>query len=154
MTWRALRDFFSGLFGRPHAQRYPGDFAGTSRALYAPRHDARADPGEVVWAWVPFEEDYSQGKDRPVLVVGREDPWLLALMLTTQDHTHVPTSVRRPTWVRIGTGAWDAQRRPSFVRTDRVVRIAPSTVRRVGAQLDRKRFDLVAAALRERRGWT
>jgi hypothetical protein len=153
VAWQALRDLVGALFGRRRPDRYPGDFTGSSQALYAPRRDARPDPGEVVWAWVPFEEDYSQGKDRPVLVVGREDRWLLALMLTTQDRTRQPPSVRRPTWVAIGTGEWDAQRRPSFVRADRVLRIAPSTVRRIGAQLDRERFELVAAALRERRGW-
>ena len=30
------------------------------RVVYAPDLDGAADPGEVVWAWVPFEE-------RPVL---------------------------------------------------------------------------------------
>ena len=39
---------------------------------YSPDLDGRADPGEVVWAWVAYEEDAGQGKDRPVLVVGRE----------------------------------------------------------------------------------
>ena len=33
---------------------------------YSPDPDGDADPGEVVWAWVPFEEDPAQGKDRPV----------------------------------------------------------------------------------------
>ena len=32
--------------------------------------DGEPDPGEVVWAWVPYEDDPAQGKDRPVLVVG------------------------------------------------------------------------------------
>ena len=35
---------------------------------YAPDLDGDADPGEVVWAWVPYEEDPTQVKDRPVLV--------------------------------------------------------------------------------------
>ena len=37
---------------------------------YAPAPDGEPDPGEVVWAWVPYEEDASRGKDRPVLVIG------------------------------------------------------------------------------------
>ncbi len=41
------------------------------RISYAPDLDGAADPGEVVWTWVPFEEDAAQGKDRPVLVVAR-----------------------------------------------------------------------------------
>ena len=40
-------------------------------ATYAPEIDGEPDPGEVVWAWVPYEDDPSQGKDRPVLVLGR-----------------------------------------------------------------------------------
>ena len=38
---------------------------------YNPRSNGRPDPGEVVWAWVPYEENASLGKDRPVLIVGR-----------------------------------------------------------------------------------
>ena len=33
--------------------------------------DGYADPGEVVWGWVPYEDDETQGKDRPVLVIGQ-----------------------------------------------------------------------------------
>ena len=49
--------------------------------------DGQPDPGEVVWGWVPYEDDPQQGKDRPVLLLGREsaDGWL-GLMLTSQDH--------------------------------------------------------------------
>ena len=49
------------------------------RLGYSPKADGRPDPGEVVWAWVPYEEDPSQGKDRPVLVIGKEGTMLLAL---------------------------------------------------------------------------
>ena len=57
---------------------------------YAPEADGQPDPGEVVWGWVPYEEDASQGKDRPVLLIGRtmvegEEYWA-GLMLTSQDH--------------------------------------------------------------------
>src|SRR3954465_3472466 len=48
---------------------YPGDFTGRAKTSYAPKPDGNPDPGEVVWTWVPFEEDYSQGKDRPVLLI-------------------------------------------------------------------------------------
>ncbi|MDO5501443.1 MAG: hypothetical protein Q4F67_17375, partial [Propionibacteriaceae bacterium] len=43
---------------------YPGDHTGPIRPLYAPDLDGDADPGEIVWGWVPFEEDHSKGKDR------------------------------------------------------------------------------------------
>ncbi|MGH3372220.1 MAG: hypothetical protein ACRDPR_19715, partial [Nocardioidaceae bacterium] len=54
-------------------------------AAYAPRRDGEPDPGEVVWAWVPYEDDPARGKDRPVLVIGRDGSLLLALQLSSQD---------------------------------------------------------------------
>ena len=35
---------------------------------------------------MPYEEDPSQGKDRPVLVIGRVTVYLLAVPLTSKDH--------------------------------------------------------------------
>ena len=140
---------------------------GSSPALalrYAPVDDERADPGEVVWAWVAFEEDITQGKDRPVLVIAREDASvggsdgdgqvLVALMLTSHDRgrgTH--TDEHGNTWVDVGTGAWDRQGRPSEVRADRLLRIPIDAVRREGARLDSERFSAVADAVAEVHGW-
>jgi len=46
-----------------------------------------ANPGEVVWTWVPFEENDGRGKDRPVLVVAVEPAGTyLAVQLTSKDH--------------------------------------------------------------------
>ena len=133
---------------------YPGDFTGTFPIEYAPVDDDRPDPGEVVWSWVPFEEDHSQGKDRPVLVVGHDGPWLLALMLTSKDHDRDAAQEARAGrhWMDVGSGAWDAQRRPSEVRLDRVLRLDPAAVRREGAALDPARFQAVAQTLRQRSG--
>ena len=116
--------------------------------LYAPQPDGRADPGEVVWTWVAYEEDPSQGKDRPVLVVGREGRSLLGLMLSSQAERDGQRG-----WLALGPGAWDRESRPSFVRLDRVLTIDEDGVRREGAVLDRRRFDRVAAALRRDHGW-
>lgn len=116
--------------------------------VYAPDLDGAADPGEIVWAWVPFEEDASQGKDRPLLVVGREGADLLGLMLSSQDRRD-----GEPGWVGIGSGAWDRQGRESFVRLDRVLEVGEHDIRREGAILDRMVFDRVAALLRENYGW-
>ncbi len=141
------------------ADSYPGDFSGRSTIEYSPREDGEPDPGEVVWTWVPYEEDHSRGKDRPVLVVGQDGAWLLALMLSSKDHSGPGTDEadearhgRR--WLELGPGPWDRQGRASGVRTDRVVRVDPAAVRREGAQLDRARFERVAAALRTELGWT
>jgi hypothetical protein len=117
---------------------------------YAPRADGLPDPGEVVWTWVPYEEDASQGKDRPVLIVGRRESSLVGLMLTSKDHDRDAEQEAREGrhWMDVGTGAWDSLRRPSEVRLDRLLTIDPSAVRREGAALDRPTFDAVSARLR------
>jgi hypothetical protein len=118
------------------------------RIAYAPNLDGDADPGEVVWTWVRYEEDPGQGKDRPVLVVGRDGRTLLGLMLSSQSDRDGQRD-----WLALGAGAWDAERRPSWIRLDRVLEVDEDGVRREGAILDRARFDRVADALRERYGW-
>ncbi|MGQ7296631.1 type II toxin-antitoxin system PemK/MazF family toxin [Quadrisphaera sp. KR29] len=120
---------------------------------YAPEADGLPDPGEVVWAWVPYEEDASQGKDRPVLVLDvREDGDVVGLMLTSKDHAGPRTQGQRDhdgrRWMDVGTGAWDAQRRPSEVRLDRVLHLPAGSVRREGAALPRDVFERVVAATR------
>lgn len=134
------------------APTYPGDATQLPDTTYAPRPDGRPDPGEIVWTWVPYEEDHSQGKDRPVLIVGREDDWLVALALTSVDHDRDEHQERRAgrEWVDIGSGPWDRRGRPSEVRVNRLVRVDPDRVRREGAVLPRDRYDEVVAAARAR----
>ncbi|MFT4110958.1 type II toxin-antitoxin system PemK/MazF family toxin [Propionicimonas sp.] len=129
---------------------YPGDFVGRTTLTYAPRPGNTADPGEVVWTWVPFEEDHSQGKDRPVLVIGSDGPWLLALPMTSKDHDRDAAQEAREGryWVDIGSGGWDARGRASEVRVNRIVRVDPARVRRISARVDPGVFAGVAAAVR------
>jgi hypothetical protein len=117
---------------------------------YAPKADGRPDPGEVVWGWVPFEDDPQQGKDRPVLLIGVDGSELLGLMLTSKDHDRDAEQEARwgRYWMDVGVGGWDRQRRPSEVRLDRLIRLSPSAVRREGAALDRVVFDQVIVAAR------
>lgn len=105
-----------------------------------------------MWTWVPYQEDHSRGKDRPVLLVGHSGPYLLALMLTSRDR--VPAASAVGDYVDLGTGRWDRQGRPSEVRLDRILQIRPEDIRREGAILDREVFEHVAAGLRRRHGWT
>jgi hypothetical protein len=126
---------------------YPGDFTGALVPAYDPHPDGRPDPGEIVWTWVPYEEDHAQGKDRPVLLVGRDGPWLLGLQLTSKDHDGRAPYDDGRRWVDIGAGDWDRQRRPSEVRVDRVIRVDPAAVRREGAVLSRRQFGDVAKAV-------
>lgn len=117
---------------------------------YSPDPDGDADPGEVVWAWVPFEEDPTQGKDRPVLVLARHDNRLVVAQMTSKDHDRDAAQEARwgRFWHDVGTGAWDRQGRPSEVRLDRLLLVEPASVRREGATMNREVFDGVVAALR------
>lgn len=120
---------------------------------YSPDLDGDADPGEIVWTWVAYEDDPAQGKDRPVLVVGRDAhadtaDEVLGLMLSSKDHRRDDQH-----WLAIGSGPWDSQGRPSSIRLDRVLVVDADGIRREGAVLERARFDTVAAQLRERYGW-
>ncbi|ARF54803.1 type II toxin-antitoxin system PemK/MazF family toxin [Streptomyces gilvosporeus] len=121
---------------------------GTVRTSYAPDHDGDPDPGEIVWTWVPFEENDGRGKDRPVLVVARESAGtLLAVQLSSKRHADDYD------WVAIGVGPWDRAGRDSWVAVDRVLRVHPEGMRREACALDRGRFNLVVNRLRERYGW-
>lgn len=125
---------------------YPGDFTGRPTITYTPVPDGRPDPGEIVWTWVPYEEDHSQGKDRPALIIGRDRHWLLGLQVTSQDHDRDAAweASQGRHWVDIGTGPWDSRGRESEVRVNRLIRLDPDKVRRIGAILDKPRFDAVA----------
>jgi hypothetical protein len=117
---------------------------------YSPHADGRPDPGEVVWGWVPYEEDTTRGKDRPVLLVARRGDRLLGLMLTSKDHDRDAAQEARwgRHWMDVGTGGWDRERRPSEVRLDRLIELDAAAVRREGAALDRAVFDRVVAEAR------
>lgn len=148
LTRQRPRSLATGGTVAPGAD-YPGDFQGSVDIRYSPDLDGQADPGEVVWGWIPFEDDSSRGKDRPALVIGRDRKWLLALMLTSKDKDHSDGAAdRHEVWVDIGSGSWDRERRASDVRVDRIIRLAESAVRREGAILPRETFDIVAAAVR------
>jgi PemK-like, MazF-like toxin of type II toxin-antitoxin system len=119
------------------------------RLVYAPDLEGPADPGEVVWTWVTHEDDPTRGDDRPVLVVGRDHHTLLGLMLSSQE-----THANDRDWVGIGSGSWDEDSRPSWVRLDRVLDVPEEGIRREGAILEREAFDLVAARLRADYSWS
>jgi PemK-like, MazF-like toxin of type II toxin-antitoxin system len=123
---------------------------------YAPHPDGLADPGEVVWTWVPYEEDATKGKDRPVLVIGRDGATLLALPLTSKDHDRDAEDEARwgRHWMDVGSGGWDSRGRPSEVRLDRVLQVHPEDVRREGAVLPQPVFDQVVAQARQINGWS
>jgi hypothetical protein len=110
---------------------------------YSPCIDGDPDPGEVVWTWVPYEEDPAKGKDRPVVVVGRRGSMLVGVALTSKRHDNEEQ-------VAVGAGPWDREGRASYAKIERLLEIDPGKVRREGAVLSRAYFDDVVAAVRRR----
>lgn len=135
--------------GRPVSKNFVPTAHRARKVSYSPDLDGRADPGEIVWTWVVYEDDPTRGKDRPVLVVGRDSNILLGLMLSSQDHHRDD-----PNWVGIGSGTWDDEGRASWVRLDRVLDVPEEGIRREGAVLGRTTFDIVAARLRAEYSWS
>ncbi|MFE9852727.1 type II toxin-antitoxin system PemK/MazF family toxin [Streptomyces sp. NPDC005576] len=122
---------------------------GAVRTSYAPDRDGDPDPGEIVWTWVPFEENDGRGKDRPVLVVAREETGtFLVVQLSSRQH-----DLDRE-WVALGAGPWDSSGRPSWVDLDRILRVHEDGMRREACALDFERFQRVAERLRELYGWS
>ncbi|MGD9705895.1 MAG: type II toxin-antitoxin system PemK/MazF family toxin [Acidimicrobiia bacterium] len=114
---------------------------------YEPCLDGDPDPGEVVWTWVAYEDDPTQGKDRPVVVIGRDGALVAAVALTSKRG-------RRGDTVEVGRGRWDTEGRASYAKLDRILRVAPAAMRREGAVLDRDRFERLTNALRRHHGVT
>ncbi len=140
--FRAARRERDGLGGSTTKRSEPPTFE-VERGVsveYTPDIDGGADPGEVVWAWVPFEENPGQGKDRPVVIIGRSvddhGNRLAGVALTSKNNGRVEN-------VPVGTGAWDPKGRDSWARADRLLLLDEDDVRREGAILARNRFDEV-----------
>ena len=132
------RDRFAGKTEKqqqPTARRV----ASGTRVEYSPDLDGDADPGEVVWTWVPYEDDPHKGKDRPVVIIGRTGSDLAGVPLTSKDGGHGR--------VAVGTGGWDRSGRPSYAKVDQLLVVRARDVRREGSVLDRGRFDAVVAGV-------
>ncbi|MGB4778024.1 type II toxin-antitoxin system PemK/MazF family toxin [Microbacterium sp.] len=118
------------------------------RITYAPDRDGDPDAGEVVWTWVPYAEGDGRGKDRPVLVVGRQSAErVYAVRMTSKSHDGDRD------FLSIGSGAWDSKGRPSWVDVDQLFSVHRKGMRREAAALDLERFAVVARVLHLRYGW-
>ncbi|MEW2005502.1 type II toxin-antitoxin system PemK/MazF family toxin [Microbacterium sp. NPDC079208] len=144
----------------PDAGVEPGQVRGTEtvrlnpgrmpavRVAYAPHRDGAPDAGEVVWTWVPYEENDGRGKDRPVLVIGRQSSErVYAVRMTSRPHDG------ERDYLSIGSGEWDGQGRESWVDIEQLYSVHERGLRREAAALDRGRYARVAAALQRRCGW-
>lgn len=129
---------------QPPARGGAYDYSGPVVVEYAPERDGEADPGEIVWAWVPYEELDGRGKDRPVVVLGFADTAerdYAVLMVSSRDHS------AHEEWLSIGSGAWDPDGRESYVRLDRLLAVAGPAVRREGSAMSERQFAAVVEAM-------
>lgn len=122
-----------------------------ANASYTPIMDGDADTGEVVWTWVPYQEDTSVGKDRPAVVIGAQGEGVYILQLTSKDHTRdaAQEAAAGRYWFNIGSGEWDSKGRPSEVRLDRALWVKATDVRREGSILPKSTWQLIVDALEE-----
>lgn len=119
------------------------------QVAYAPERDGAPDAGEIVWTWVPYEENDGRGKDRPVLVIGRSSrDRVFAVRMTSKAHDGDRD------FLSIGSGGWDSQGRESWVDIEQLYSVHEDGLRREAAVLDRRRYDRVAGALSRRYGWS
>lgn len=116
---------------------------------YQPVADNDADPGEVVWTWISYEEDPTQDKDRPVVVLARNGSDVVVAQLTSKNHDidREQEAHWGRYWLAIGAGDWDPQGRVSSVRLDRLLLVSQRDVRREGATLDRATYNKVVTAI-------
>ena len=118
------------------------------RITYAPDMDLDPDAGEIVWTWVPYVENDGRGKDRPVLIIGRQDAErVYAVRLTSKDHDGDRD------FLFVGPGPWDARGRPSWIDIEQLYSVHSDGMRREASALDLDRFTRVADALHRRYGW-
>ena len=137
---------------RPHTSIREASIADAlAHASYQPIMDGDADPGEVVWTWVPYQEDASVGKDRPAVVIGAQGEGVYLLQLTSKDHTREASqeAAAGRYWFDIGTGAWDSKGRPSEVRLDRALWVKATDVRREGSILPEVTWRRIVDALED-----
>lgn len=119
------------------------------QVAYSPQRDGAPDAGEIVWTWVPYEENDGRGKDRPVLVIGRQSAErVYAVRMTSKPHDGDRD------YLSIGTGAWDSQGRESWVDVEQLYSVHERGLRREAAVLDRRRYDRVGTALTQLYGWS
>ena len=118
------------------------------QVAYAPERDGAPDAGEIVWTWVPYEENDGRGKDRPVLVIGRQSAdRVYAVRMTSKAHDGDRD------FLTIGSGDWDSQGRESWVDIEQLYSVHEDGLRREAAVLDRRLYDKVVSALTRRYGW-
>lgn len=116
--------------------------------IYAPDMDGQVDPGEVVWFRVVRGKD-TEPELRACLVIGRNEHTLLGMLISSNPDHRSETN-----WIPIGTGLWDPKGNKCWVRVDKIVEIPEARIQRRGVSMPERRYDRIAAELRNRHGWS
>ena len=137
--------------GRPVTKNSVPTAQRARKLVYAPDLDGRADPGEVVWTWVVYEDDPTRGKDRPG-AGGGPRPSHPARADAVQPGAPRTTTAN---WVGIGSGPWDYE---GTARAGCGWTGCSTCPRRAFAAKARswsaRSFDVVAARLRAEYSWS
>ena len=86
--------------------------------------------------------------ERALVVIGRTGDHVLGL-ITSPNPEHADDEK----WLDIGSGPWDEQGRRSWLRLDKVIKVAETAIRRQGAVIPLGRFNRIASRLRNEYGW-
>ncbi|KAB1502589.1 type II toxin-antitoxin system PemK/MazF family toxin [Corynebacterium sp. 320] len=115
--------------------------------IYAPDMDGQAEPGEVVWANLRFDK-VSAHEQRAVLLIGRNNHTLLGLLISSHSQ-----HANEHNWLPIGSGPWNDSTPESWIRVDKTLLIPETFILRRGTRMPERRFERIAARLREDYGW-
>lgn len=116
--------------------------------IYAPDMDGQVDPGEVVWYRVVRAKD-AEPELRACLIVGRNAHTLLGMIISSN-----PEHRNDNNWIPVGTGLWDPRGNKCWVRVDKIVEIPEARIQRRGVSMPERRYDRIAAELRNLHGWS
>ncbi len=96
---------------------------------------SKAKPWEIWWAYVVFEDDESQGKERPVLVLEDNTVYVLSLMITSHAGRDVYGEHEIVKWQSTGLS------KPSTIRITRRLELSEDDlIRKIG---DLQAIDIV-----------
>lgn len=80
----------------------------------------KAQPWEIWWAYVAFEDDVDCGKERPVLVLENGDVYVIALMITSHEERNMYGEYDVTKWHSAGL------KNPSTIRITRQLMLEES----------------------------
>lgn len=128
---------------KPVAGGYPGDFEGQIPP-WRTHVDDDITSGELVRSLIPTADGHTRTEERDLLIVGHDAPWALGVEVTYE------LDAAAPGRVDLGTVGSGADARAAQVITDRVVRLDPQAIERLGTRVPGSQLLAVRRLLDER----